>query len=638
MRPYVLLSVGFAALATPALAEVRAASLFTDNMVLQRGVSAPIWGWANPGERVSVTGSWHAQANTTAGLDGKWMVRLKTLPAGGGPYTLTIRGENTLTFQNVLLGEVWLCSGQSNMEWSLGQVINFVPAGKGAGAPNLPLVRLFQVPNKRSSTPLETVDAKWNECNERTAMGFSAIAYFFARELIGELKTPVGLIQSDWGGTEVEVWIREGALREVPGFAERIDQVKKSANGGESTASWQKRLAEMEKGLGTFEKPDYDDASWQKIASIKSWEDSGLADFDGFGWYRATFEITQAYAGLPLTLELGEIDDEDVTFVNGEKVGETKVWNAKRTYTVDANKLTVGTNVLAVRVLDTGGGGGFTKPGEIRLQVGDHLVELNSWKWKKGISLAETNPPPPQRWPAADLYNGMIAPLVPYAIKGALWYQGESNVGRAYQYRTTFPTMIRNWRQDFNQGDFPFYFVQIAPFTGYGGGGASAELREAQLMTLGLKNTGMAVTTDITDNFADIHPMNKWDVGHRLALLALNRTYGKKRIDSGPIYKSFKVEGNRIRINFDSVGEQLEIRGGNLADLMIAGEDRKFVPAMAKLEGNSMVVWSEAVPHPVAVRYGWSDAPKPGLFNSAGLPASPFRTDKWPGVTEKVGW
>jgi sialate O-acetylesterase len=399
---------------------------------------------------------------------------------------------------------------------------------------------------------------------------------------------------------------------------------------------WQKRLADMEKGLGTWEKAEFDDAAWAP-AKLGPWESNGMPDFDGYVWYRAKFDVDLGFAGLPLHLELGEIDDEDLTFVNGVKVGETKVWNQKRVYQVPADVLRTGTNVLAVRVLDTGGGGGLTTPGLIRLQVGDHECKLSAWKTKVSVNLKDTNPPGAQRWPAADLYNGMIAPLLPYAIKGALWYQGESNVGRAYQYRQSFPALIKNWREDFSNA-LPFYFVQIAPFTGYGGGGASAELREAQMMTLSLPRTGMVVTTDITDNYADIHPVNKWEVGRRLALLALNRTYGKRQIDSGPLYRSHKIEGPAIRVTFDSAGEHLEIRGQDLADLMIAGEDRKFVPAKCRIDKNAIVVWADGVSKPVAVRYGFGDAPKPGLFNSAGLPSSPFRTDTWPGVTERTGW
>ncbi len=627
--------IAFAGLAQ---AEVRLHPLFTDHMVLQRGVSAPIWGWASPGEKVSVKGTWasSASAQTTAGPDGKWMARLRTGPAAGGPHELTVQGSNTVTVRDVMLGEVWLCSGQSNMEWPGRLVFPKAPAGEFKGEGN-DRIRYFNVPNVRASSPKDTVEAKWEACTAESAPHHSAAGYYFAQRLFKELGTPVGLIESDWGGTEVEVWIREGALRTLPGFDARIDQVKQSVGGANSIAAWQQRLAQMEKGLGSFEKPEFDDSAWA-TAQLGPWESNGMPDFDGYVWYRAKFELDLGFAGLPLHLELGEIDDEDLTFVNGTKVGETKVWNAKRVYQVPADVLRTGTNVLAVRVLDTGGGGGFTTPNQIRLQVGDHECKLTPWKMKVSVNLKDTNPPAPARWPAADLYNGMIAPLRPYAIKGALWYQGESNVGRAYQYRQTFPLMIQNWREDFRQGDFPFFFVQIAPWNGYGGGGASAELREAQLMTLALKNTGMVVCTDSTDDYADIHPVNKWAVGSRLAGLALNRVYGKRGVDSGPTYRSFKAEGNTIRVTFDSVGTNLEVRGGDLTDLMIAGEDKKFVPAKCRLDRNTMVVWADGVSKPAAVRYGWSDSPKPGLFNSAGLPASPFRTDRWPGVTERAGW
>lgn len=459
-----------AAATTWAFAEVRVASPFTDHMVLQRGVSAPVWGWASPGEKIRVQGSWGSSVSTAAAANGKWMVRIPTGPAAGGPHTLTIAGNNTLKFQDVMLGEVWLCSGQSNMEWSIGQVLAKAPSDKkDFSASN---IRFFQPPNRKAQTPQETVEAQWTVCTTETAPRFSASAFYFAKSLQSQLGAgvPIGLLQSDWGGTEVEVWVREASLAELAGFSERI-------------------------------------------------------------------------------------------------------------------------------------------------------------------ALHKTNK---RAWLAGELYNGMIAPLIPYAIKGALWYQGESNVSRAHQYRQSFPKLIENWRRDWGQGDFPFYFVQIAPWTGYGSG-ASAELREAQLMTLKVKNTGMVVATDITDDVRDIHPVNKWDIGHRFALLALNRVYGKKQIDSGPIYKSYKVEGNQIRVFFEPKS-RLVMESFSLPGLEIAGEDKKFVMAQARVDGDSLIVYSPEVPRPVAVRYGWSDVPMRGLSNEAKLPASPFRTDSWPGVTEKAGW
>jgi sialate O-acetylesterase len=625
-------------LAQASLAEVRLASIFTDHMVLQRGVEAPIWGSAKPGEHVRITATWRGQASTTAGPDGKWMVRLKTNSAGGGPYSVTVRGENSLTLQDVMLGEVWLLSGQSNMEWSVGQVIQKAPpATQNQNQPN---IRYFNVPNKRSRTPLDAVEARWVASTPEAIRGYSAIGFFFAQEIQSELKVPVGLIQSDWGGTEVEVWIREGALRELPGLSQRIDEVLAAAQAVKvfDPAAWRIKITELEKGLGVWEKPDFNDSTWKAIEGPKPWDAEGLGSFDGYAWYRAKFELSQAEAGQPLILELGAIDDEDVTFVNGVKVGENTVWNLKRRYEIPASALRAGQNVLAVRVLDTQQGGGFTNPGEIRLTAGVRPVSLTGWRFMRSAGTIEVPRPADTRWPAGDLYNGMIAPIVPFAIKGALWYQGESNVGRAFQYRATFPLMIENWRKDWSQGDFPFYFAQIAPFNGYGGSGVSAELREAQLMTLKLKNTGLVVTTDVTDDLNDIHPGNKWDVGHRFALLALNRAYGKKRVDSGPIYKSYKVEGDKVRITFEPRTDDLVMDAFSLPGLTIAGEDKRFVMARARIEGKTLVVYSDEVRRPVAVRYGWADSPKPGLLNTAKLPASPFRTDDWPGLTVKNKW
>jgi sialate O-acetylesterase len=636
MRGVLLLSILFA---STACADVSVPSLFADHMVLQRESSVPVWGKADPGERIAVEGSWGARASAIAGTDGKWMARLRTGKAGG-PHTLAVQGKNRQTFSDVMLGEVWLLSGQSNMEWTVGQVIDKAPPGRGAGDPSLPLVRLFQVPNKRSRMPLESVDARWRVCDAESAKGFSAVGYFFARHLVGEIKIPIGLLQADWGGTEVEVWIRESALKELPGFSSRVEEVLAAwlAYQPMDSAAWRQKVTELEKGMGSYEKPEYDDLGWKAIEGPQPWDAEGLGAFDGYAWYRARFELMMDDLSGPAVLELGAIDDEDETFVNGAKVGETRAYNARRRYEVPPSALRVGANVLAVRVLDTQMGGGFSNPGDIRLTVGGKTVALKGWRTIRSAGTVEVPRPREPRWPAGDLYNGMIAPLIPYAISGALWYQGESNVSRAHQYRQTFPHLIRTWRRDWGQGDFPFYYAQIAPFSGYGGSAASAELREAQMMALKLPHTAMVVTTDLTDDVKDIHPVNKWDVGRRFALLALNRVYGRKQVDSGPIYKGFKVEGAAIRIFFEPSESRLVMDAFSLPGLEIAGEDRKFVIAQARVDGNTLVVHSPEVQKPVAVRYGWSDAPKPGLFNEAGLPASPFRTDSWPGVTEKEGW
>jgi sialate O-acetylesterase len=373
------------------------------------------------------------------------------------------------------------------------------------------------------------------------------------------------------------------------------------------------------------------------------WGATELSGFDGAVWFRKEFELDSSMAGKGLTLTLGPIDDQDITWINGNRVGATEgpgKWQAPRTYKVPASVTKSGKNVIVIRVLDTAGGGGLTgKPEQVMLKAknGPSISLAGKWRYKKGfdIKTMAPAPTPPAGLNAhspSSLYNAMIAPLIPYRIKGAIWYQGESNAGRAYQYRTLFPLMITNWRNDWNIGDFPFYFVQIAPYN-YGGAPIAAELREAQFMTLSLKNTGMAVTMDI-GNPRDIHPRNKQDVGKRLALWAMAKDYGKKNIVySGPLYKSMKIEGSRIRLSFDHINGGLLAKDGPLTHFIIAGQDKQFERATAKIDGDTIVVSSFKVDKPVAVRYGWTNDAEPNLFNRAHLPASSFRTDDWPGVT-----
>lgn len=504
-----------------AFADVKLPAVISDNMVLQRGRKTPIWGWAEPGEQIMVSVSWRNMAwGVTANKDGKWSF-VMTPPKTAGPHEMTFSGKNTTTIKNILVGEVWVCSGQSNMQMSVRSSANAEQEIAKADYAN---IRLFAVERKVAEQPQTDCVGSWQLCSPQTIPGFSAAAYFFGRKLAQSLEVPVGLIHTSWGGTPAEAWTRRGVL--------------------ESEAD---------------------------CAPI-------LQRFD------------EAMAKYP---------------------------EAKKKYEEELNK------------------------------------------WKKAVEKAKSEGEKPPRRPRppfgpgnphspAGLYNAMIAPLIPYGIQGAIWYQGESNAGRAYQYRTLFPAMITNWRNDWSQGDFPFLFVQLANFMAVNPepvDSAWAELREAQLMTLALRNTGMAAIIDIGEA-NDIHPKNKQDVGKRLALWALAKTYGKKLVYSGPIYKSMKRElravvrggalgtEGRIRLFFDHVGGGLVARGGEaMKGFAIAGDDHKFVWADAKIDGETIVVSSNKVSMPVAVRYGWANNPVCNLYNKEGLPASPFRTDDWPGIT-----
>lgn len=483
-------------------------------MVLQAGKPSTIWGWAEPKEDVTVTIAGKT-AKTTANQDGKWSVKLE-VPASGSPLDMTVTGKNSLKVSDILVGEVWICSGQSNMEWSLKQAST---ADTDIPAANFPAIRHFKVAKNAIATPQEDVLGEWQICSPETAGNFTAVGFFFGRELHKELGTPIGLVGTNWGGTPAEAWTSWKALEANPSFKSMLERAEASA-------------------------ASYDPEK------VKAAHEKALAD-----------------------------------------------WKIKAQAAKDEGKPAPRQPSAPVAPL--------VSPGR-----------------------------------PANLYNGMIAPLLPLSIRGAIWYQGESNVSRAHQYRTLFPTMIQNWRTDFAQGDFPFYFVQIAPF-GYARGNANAdltpcaELWDAQLNTLKtVTNTGMAVTMDI-GNIQDIHPKNKADVGHRLALWALTKDYGKKNlVYSGPIYKSYTSDSSKIRLQFDHATGLKSKDGKALTHFTIAGEDQKFLAANAQIDGDSIVVSAPEVTNPVAVRFAWREDAEPNLVNGAELPASPFRTDNFKGVTE----
>ena len=499
--------------ATAAVAEVRLPALFSDNMVLQREAKVPIWGAAEPGEQVTVTLG-NQRVTGVADSQGRWKVEIGPLTAGG-PFEITVSGRNTITIHNVVVGEVWIGSGQSNMTMAVGNsprawggVLN---GEQEIAAANFPMIRQFNVKRAVAGQPQDDTQGQWLAASPETAGEFTAVGFFFARELHKALGVAIGLIHSSWGGTPAEAWTRTAALAAEPELASIVKD-------------WKQKLAHYPKSLEKFRQ------------ELDEWHQASLkADAEG-----------------------------------------------------------------------------------------------------------KSAPPPPQfpadprsnPWRAAGLFNGMIAPLAPYAIRGAIWYQGESNDNRAYQYRKLFPVMIQDWRRVCGQGDFPFLFVQLAGFMQKSAPKTSwAELREAQLMTLSLPKTGMAVAADIGHPY-DIHPRNKQEVGRRLALVAEAIAYGKDVTYSGPIYESKSVEGDKIRLRFKHAAGGLVARGSSpLKGFEIAGEDRQFVPAEARIEGSTVMVRSDKIPAPVAVRYAWADYPDCSLYNRAGLPASPFRTDDWPGVT-----
>ena len=644
----ILILQAFLLVAFSSVADVRLPKFFGDNMVLQRDKSIAIWGWADPKEKITV--QLHKQTKTvTAGKDGKWMVSLAPEVAGG-PYQLSVKGKNTITLSNVLMGDVWVCSGQSNMEWTVRNTNN---AAEEIANANYPTIRHFKVPNTVASQPqTDITGGEWKICTPENAGNFTAVGYFFARELTKELNVPIGLLNTSWGGTHSETWTSKEAFESSEEFKTMIAEMPKinlDSLAKQKAAAILKKI-EDDQGpiyasastINSYKESSYDNSQWKKMLLPGLWEQKSLGDFDGVVWFRKTIQVNAAYAGKEAKLEVAMIDDSDITYVNGFEVGTTNQYNEKRNYTVPSGILKEGNNVIAVRVADTGGGGGiYGDAGNLKITIDGNAQSLaGEWYYKiesiskSAISLG------PNSYPTL-LFNAMINPLIPFGIKGALWYQGESNAGRAYQYRKAFPLMINDWRKRWGQGDFPFYFVQLATFNSANGnsknGSTWAELREAQTMTLSLPNTGMAVTTDIGDP-KDIHPRNKQDVGKRLAAVALNKTYGKQNASSGPTYQSMQVKDNKVVVTFTNIGTGLMVNDkyGYVKGFEIAGGDKEFKYAKAFIEGNTIVIHNEDVKDPVAVRFGWADdASDNNLFNTEGFPALPFRTDNWKGITEE---
>lgn len=637
--------------ATPELPFVH--PLFSDHVVLQRNTKVPVWGWTIPGTRVTVKFAEQTK-EAVAGTDGRWLVRLDSMPACAEPRVMTVTaGEDlrSVTISDVLVGDVWLCSGQSNMEMGIGACNATTDIAKA----DFPQIRLLTVPRLVATEPVKTADVRWLPCSPITVMqglwgGFSAAGFFFGRELYTELKIPIGLIHSSWGGTLAEAWTSAAGLRPLRDFDERVRQVAEARQGEKAdfAAEYEKWCGQNDPGTKQgWAKAECDTSSWKSVNMPQAFEKAGLPDFDGIVWFRRTFEVPPGWIGKKLTLGLGPVDDIDTTWVNGVKVGQMNRYDLNRTYPVAPELLKPSGNVVAVRVLDTGGDGGFVgKPEQMFVKVaeadqGEPVSLAGTWQMRDSAPLSKL--PSPPSVPDANnpnvvtvLYNGMIAPLLPYAIKGAIWYQGESNAGRAAQYRDLLPAMIRDWRHHFGVGDFPFYIVQLAAFQPVYEQPRDndwAELREAQALTAkNLSHCGLAVAIDIGEA-NDIHPKNKAEVGRRLALCALAKTYGKDVEYSGPWYRSMKVKGNRVQLSFEHLDGGLAARGGELQGFAIAGADRKFVWAHASIEGKNVVVYSPDVPRPVAVRYGWDINPVCNLYNQVGLPAVPFRTDSWPMLT-----
>ena len=621
-----------------ARADVAPASLFCDHAVLQQGMPIPVWGTADDGEKVTVELA--GQTASTVARKGKWSVRLEPLSTGG-PHVLTITGKNRVEISDVLIGEVWICGGQSNMERQLGlregqqPIVNWEAE---AATADFPQIRHFGVAQRLAMEPQTHADGKWLVCTPQTAPEFTAVGFFFGRALHLARGTPIGLIHSSWGGTPAEAWTsREGLVR-LPELADSVARLDKFAkNPIAAAADYERDLARWFEDHDPGSRPGEPwsaegfDASARPVMRVPvHWEKAGLQDFDGVMWFWREVEVPAAWCERDTELTLGAIDDFDTTWINGRQVGATRLWNAPRVYSVPAGTLKPGRNVIAVRVLDTGGNGGLWGEDAMRLVCVEGPAQTialeGDWHYDASV-LGHAAPPPPLDVTASSgapavLFNGMIAPLQPYAIRGAIWYQGEANAGQAQLYRRIFPNLVDDWRRAWRQGDFPFLYVQIAPFNGM-----PAAIREAQRLSLAkIPNSAMAVTIDVGDA-NDIHPTNKKPVGERLALAARAVAYGEKIEYSGPLFDSFRVDDNRAVLRFTHVGGGLVAKEGELKGFTLAGPDQVFHPARATIVGDTVEVSTDAVTAPQAVRYAWADVPEGNLFNREGLPASPFATD-----------
>jgi sialate O-acetylesterase len=647
--------------------KLRLPSILSDNMLLQQKTDALIWGKANPGQKITIAPSWGTEEAVKTGKDGKWSVNIPT-PEAGGPYTIVIStADTTIKISNILVGEVWVCSGQSNMEMPIqgwpprDTIMHSVKTIANAALPNL---RLFNVTRKVSSSPLDDCTGKWEVCNPDNVRPFSATALFFGKKLYEKLNVPIGLIETAWGGTPSEAWTSSDALtaggeftKEMIAMKEEEPLITKYQEFLQSHRTVDVKPAgdDQWKALGLGDEgaaaAEFNDSAWPSMSLPQLFE-KVTGDLDGVVWFRKVVNIPASLAGKDLILSLGPIDDMDCAWFNGLLVGATEItgfYQTDRNYIVPGAAVKEGASTIAVRVLDNGGGGGiWGAPGSMKITAkeGKEAPIDISGEWKYQVSAELTGnkfyifdmaknefagikkPMAVGPYSPSTLFNGMINPIVNYRIKGAIWYQGEANVGRADQYAKIFPLMIRNWREAWNEKDFPFYFVQIAPYV-YSGidSTESVLLREAQAKSLATPNTGMVVTLDIA-TVMNIHPPYKMEVGNRLAALALNNDYGIKTPCAGPVYKSMMVDGNVIKVNFDNTGSALVSKNTFIPEFEIAGKDGAFVGAVAKIVNNEIWVSSPRVKEPALVRYCWRNGAVGTLFNSDGLPASEFTAGK----------
>jgi len=639
-KKYILIVIAGIFNLQTAFGQVKLPRLVRDSMVLQRDSKINIWGWASKNEKVSIkfNGKNH---KTTTGVDGKWLIQMPSMKAGG-PFTMDISASNKITLKDILIGDVWFCSGQSNMVHQMG--IHDVLYAKEIAEANDPQIRQFWIPtmtdlqSPRSDFPI----GFWKSAVGEDIRPFSAVAYFFAKKIYEKYHVPIGLINASVGGTPIEAWTSEDGLKDFASIMSTIQKNKDTAyvnSTNRAAANANKPQQSNDAGMMGEKKwfdVSYVPKGWRPINIPGFWEDQGLKDLNGVVWYRKEIEIPASMTGKQAKAFLGRIVDADELYINGKRVGNTTYQYPQRRYSVPADVLKAGKNIFVARVTNTAGKGGFVPDKPYYIFSGNDTIDLKgTWQYKVGEVYTFRSQGPfaisAQNQPTA-LYNAMVAPAINYTIKGFLWYQGEANTIRADEYAKLQPAQIIDWRNKWKQGDLPFFYAQLPGFMDYNylpSESQWAMLRESQLKSLSVPNTGMAVTID-RGEWNDIHPDNKKDVGERLALAAMKMVYGENVVHSGPIYQSETVNGDKITINFTNTGSGLITNDGEeLSEFAIAGADKKFVWAKAKIEGDKVIVWNDTIKEPMYVRYAWADDPvNPNLYNKEGLPASPFRTDK----------
>lgn len=621
-------------------AQVRLPRIIRDSMVLQRDTKLNIWGWASPREKITVRFH-NKKFKTTATAEGKWQIQLPPMKAGG-PYTMEIAGSNKILLKDILLGDVWFCSGQSNMVHQLN--IHDVTYENEIKAANDDKIRLFLVPTLTNlqAQQSDVPGGHWRPAVGEEVRNFSAVAYFFAKKLYDTYQVPIGLINASVGGTPIEAWTSAEGLQAFPAIQRIIEQNKDTAyvnkTNRDAAASAVQPPANDKGMMGKIKwfDPAFVPQNWKNIHIPGYWEDQGIKDLNGIVWYRKEIDIPSSMTGKGGRIFLGRIVDADELYINGKLIGQTTYQYPQRRYAVPPHVLKPGKNVFLIRVTNTTGKGGFVPDKSYYIFTGTDTVQLyGDWQYKVGAVFPPSPAPLPNisfpHQPSA-LFNAMTAPFINYTVKAILWYQGETNAGRPDAYRDLLPALINDWRHQWKKEDLPFLYVQLPGFMDYNylpSESNWARTREAQLQALSLPNTAMAVTIDLGE-WNDVHPEKKKEVGERLALAAERLAYGKNVVYSGPIFRSAVVEGEKIVIQFDHAPSGL-ITNDNEApsEFAIAGADKKFVWANAVIEGDKVIVSSLSVKTPVYVRYAWSDNPvNPNVYNREGLPASPFRTDQ----------